>query len=104
MSISVVRSPVQDARDTHTIEPGHSRFKECLSATPPSRRTTPDSQVDDRGDRDDSVPDGGTAAWLVVVGGWCAMFSSYGWLHSRFLCGWWMRRLGYPEQLTIESI
>ncbi|OJI80936.1 hypothetical protein ASPTUDRAFT_32396 [Aspergillus tubingensis CBS 134.48] len=82
MSISVVRSPVQDARHTHTIEPGHSRFKECLSATPPSRRTTPDSQADDRDDRDDSVPDGGTAAWLIVVGGWCAMFSSYGWLHS----------------------
>ncbi|PYH73363.1 MFS general substrate transporter [Aspergillus vadensis CBS 113365] len=82
MSISVVRSPIQGAPDTHAIEPGHSRFKECLSATPPSRRTTPDSQADDRDDRDDSVPDGGTAAWLIVVGGWCAMFSSYGWLHS----------------------
>lgn len=83
MSISVVRSPAQSALDTYTIEPGHSRFKECLSASPPSRRTTPDSQADDRDDQDDSVPDGGIAAWLIVVGGWCAMFSSYGWLHSK---------------------
>ncbi|TPR04004.1 hypothetical protein CAN33_002965 [Aspergillus niger] len=79
MSISVVRSPVQGACDARVIETGNSRFKECLTATPPSRQTSQDSQEDDP---NDSAPDGGTAAWLIVVGGWCAMFSSYGWLHS----------------------
>lgn len=29
-----------------------------------------------------SSPDGGTAAWLVVLGGWCTSFCSFGWLNS----------------------
>ncbi|RAL04114.1 MFS general substrate transporter [Aspergillus ibericus CBS 121593] len=31
---------------------------------------------------DELPPDGGITAWLVVLGAWCAMFCSYGWLHS----------------------
>ncbi|PYI03423.1 MFS general substrate transporter [Aspergillus sclerotiicarbonarius CBS 121057] len=31
---------------------------------------------------DELPPDGGLTAWLVVLGAWCAMFCSYGWLHS----------------------
>lgn len=27
-------------------------------------------------------PDGGTAAWLVVLGAWCCSFSSPGWINS----------------------
>lgn len=27
-------------------------------------------------------PDGGTTAWLVVLGGWCTAFCSFGWLNS----------------------
>lgn len=99
MSISVVRSPVQGACDARVIETGNSRFKECLTATPPSRQTSQDSQEDDP---NDSAPDGGTAAWLIVVGGWCAMFSSYGWLHSKLLYGRWLRRLGYSGSLIIK--
>ncbi|KAL4807913.1 major facilitator superfamily domain-containing protein [Aspergillus unguis] len=30
----------------------------------------------------DSVPDGGTTAWLVVLGCWCTSFCSFGWLNS----------------------
>lgn len=26
-------------------------------------------------------PDGGTAAWLVVLGGWCCLFCSFGWIN-----------------------
>jgi MFS family permease len=28
------------------------------------------------------APDGGAAAWLVVLGAWCASFCSFGWLSS----------------------
>lgn len=30
----------------------------------------------------DEAPDGGTAAWLVVLGAWCTSFCSFGWLNS----------------------
>jgi hypothetical protein len=29
-----------------------------------------------------SPPDGGTVAWLVVLGAWCTSFCSFGWLNS----------------------
>lgn len=28
-------------------------------------------------------PDGGFAAWCVVVGAWCTSFCSFGWLNSK---------------------
>ena len=28
------------------------------------------------------APDGGLAAWLVVLGAWCVSFCSFGWLNS----------------------
>ena len=31
------------------------------------------------------LPDGGVTAWLVVLGGWCALFCTFGWINSRFL-------------------
>ena len=31
----------------------------------------------------DEAPDGGLAAWLVVVGAWCASFCGYGWINSK---------------------
>lgn len=31
---------------------------------------------------DISYPEGGTKAWLVVLGAWCAMIPSMGWLNS----------------------
>lgn len=30
------------------------------------------------------IPDGGRAAWLVVLGAWCVSFCSYGWINSAF--------------------
>lgn len=33
------------------------------------------------------APDGGTTAWLVVLGAWCTSFCSFGWLNSNnILC------------------
>lgn len=28
------------------------------------------------------APDGGLAAWLVVLGAWCTSFCSFGWVNS----------------------
>jgi hypothetical protein len=33
---------------------------------------------------DAGPPDGGTAAWLVVLGAWCCSFSSPGWINSTY--------------------
>lgn len=30
----------------------------------------------------DGIPDGGVEAWLVVLGAWCGMVCTYGWLNS----------------------
>lgn len=30
----------------------------------------------------DKAPDGGLAAWSVVLGAWCALFCSFGWINS----------------------
>lgn len=30
------------------------------------------------------APDGGTTAWLVVLGAWCTSFCSFGWINSEF--------------------
>ena len=33
---------------------------------------------------DTGPPDGGSAAWLVVLGAWCCSFSSPGWINSTY--------------------
>lgn len=46
------------------------------------------ADVADDGDGDEAArpqhvaPDGGTRAWLVIVGIWCTAFCSFGWLNS----------------------
>ncbi|KAI8712741.1 MFS domain-containing protein [Fusarium sp. LHS14.1] len=55
------------------------------------KTTPPDSSFGGETERDtedprvpvpDGPPDGGTAAWLVVLGAWCCSFSSPGWINS----------------------
>ena len=29
------------------------------------------------------APDGGLAAWFVVLGSWCVLFCSFGWINSK---------------------
>lgn len=33
----------------------------------------------------DPPPDGGFAAWSVVLGAWCAYFCTFGWINSMFI-------------------
>lgn len=40
---------------------------------------------DDDSTIDAGPPDGGAAAWLVVLGAWCCSFSSPGWINSKYL-------------------
>lgn len=44
---------------------------------------------------DDGPPDGGTAAWMVLLGAWCCSFSSPGWINSEF------RLFGYSSIVKI---
>ncbi|KAH7009243.1 major facilitator superfamily domain-containing protein [Microdochium trichocladiopsis] len=40
---------------------------------------TPDNEVQLQAD---GPPDGGTGAWLAVLGAWCCSFNSFGWMNS----------------------
>ncbi|KAH7363756.1 major facilitator superfamily domain-containing protein [Rhexocercosporidium sp. MPI-PUGE-AT-0058] len=52
-----------------------------------SNQTLDELQLGNKSDNEaklegDAPPDGGTAAWLVVLGGWCCSFNSMGWMNS----------------------
>lgn len=68
--------------------------------TDPEKDAKPESDLSDDGSRgivpgdkpgettkleDAGPPDGGTAAWLVVLGAWCCSFSSPGWVNSAYI-------------------
>ncbi|KAK0706285.1 major facilitator superfamily domain-containing protein [Lasiosphaeria miniovina] len=48
----------------------------------PGNKSDEDAQLEDAQLEDDTPPDGGAAAWLVVLGGWCCSFNSMGWMNS----------------------
>lgn len=45
-------------------------------------KTTPATAADDP----DAPPDGGLAAWTVVLGGFCTVFASFGWINCTSFC------------------
>ncbi|KAI9726857.1 MAG: hypothetical protein M1834_001481 [Cirrosporium novae-zelandiae] len=78
------------------------------------RQETKISMMDPR-----SFPDGGLEAWLVIVGGWCCLFCSFGWINCEWEsksghgnCGtnfdnrhWYISRVlpdSYVEQLFVQ--
>ncbi|RTE85420.1 hypothetical protein BHE90_000047 [Fusarium euwallaceae] len=56
-----------------------------LKNTPPDSSLGGETEKDTENPREpvrDGPPDGGAAAWLVVLGAWCCSFSSPGWINS----------------------
>jgi hypothetical protein len=58
------------------IEPD---FENARGPTPGDKPGDDATKLEDAG-----PPDGGAAAWLVVLGAWCCSFSSPGWINSTF--------------------
>lgn len=46
----------------------------------PESKETPDLVLNSTPDPD-IFPDGGFVAWLCIAGGWCTVFSSFGWVN-----------------------
>jgi len=59
----------KDSKPEQEAEPG-------LGTTLKIELTSPNS---------DDFPDGGFQAWLVVLGGFCAVFCSFGWINCKHL-------------------
>ena len=64
-----------DKNESNIREQGHDSDS---SIDPGAEEEGPTSANDD-------IPDGGTAAWLAVLGAWCVSFCSYGWINSMSL-------------------
>ena len=59
--------------------------KEESARTPDaeSQQVTDEIPENIQSSKPDRAPDGGLAAWTVVLGAWCTSFCSYGWLNSK---------------------
>lgn len=67
------------------------------ASSPPSTKDQPQGQMpplSEKHDQEasaptapgpDSFPDGGLRAWLVVLGGFCTIFASFGWINCEQL-------------------
>jgi hypothetical protein len=67
-----------------TISPKHKREGNCDSTKPTdAANTTVDTE-------ESNYPEGGTQAWLVVLGAWCAMVPSMGLLNTLAILEAWV--------------
>jgi hypothetical protein len=57
-------------------------IKEDQSWTPSTSHEVDPEQVVQPKPFGSAAPDGGLAAWLVILGVWCCSFCSYGWMNS----------------------
>lgn len=64
----------------HKDQASNSDSKSSIPSTLQDQETAETKQSQPR---EGGTPDGGTAAWLVVLGAWCVSFYSFGWLNSR---------------------
>lgn len=66
---------IQDSKLEREAEPEHEQLPETDTSFQ-KRLTRPNPN---------DCPDGGLQAWLVVLGGFCAIFCSFGWINCRGL-------------------
>ncbi|RKU44088.1 hypothetical protein DL546_007380, partial [Coniochaeta pulveracea] len=90
-SSGVMKQPESTTRCTYQEPPDSPtpRVRRCgaeqIAESEKEKRAQPESE--DSSDTDvcppvNDIPDGGTTAWLVVLGAWCVSFCSYGWINS----------------------
>jgi hypothetical protein len=79
-------------RDAHLLmDQSESSLVDMEKGSVPEREAEPEQEprpepdtklkIELTGPNPDDFPDGGFQAWLVVVGGFCAVFCSFGWIN-----------------------
>ncbi|KAL4903513.1 hypothetical protein BDW74DRAFT_179929 [Aspergillus multicolor] len=61
---------------SHTMDPPSNTKGNNVEKASPVPETNPNNP------NPDEFPDGGLKAWLVVLGAWCCLFCSYGWVNT----------------------
>ena len=63
-------------------EPGQAGYQAHASNAPAFLHDNNAEEATQPKHPGNDAPDGGTLAWLVVLGAWCASFCTFGWLNS----------------------
>lgn len=75
--------PETSALSDQAAKPPAEQTSNSITVTQTENDALADSSDD--ADMKPSTIDGGSAAWLVVLGAWCSSFCSYGWINSMYL-------------------
>jgi MFS transporter, MCT family, aspergillic acid transporter len=67
--------------DSARKPPSHDEPVMVMAGEQDAERTTAESHGEKHADFGEA-PDGGLAAWSVVLGAWCVLFCSFGWINS----------------------
>jgi len=79
-----------EKQDRHSLERMGSQNKSTEANIFPEREAQAEADLEKTGVAPESArggvnpadfPDGGLEAWLVVLGGWCCLFCSFGWIN-----------------------
>lgn len=74
------RNMASDEPNDHTPDDAKPKPTDVEQGEPEKPRGPPPGAFDPR-----QNPDGGLKAWLCVVGGFCALFCSFGWINCKCL-------------------
>ena len=87
MDPSYEQSPHRDSN--LPVDHSESSDVEIIKDSMPEGEAEPEPEtklkVESTGPNPKDFPDGGLQAWLVVVGGFCAIFCSFGWINCEDL-------------------
>lgn len=65
------------------VDKDHISNSDSKSGIPSTLQDQETAKAEQQKPREGNAPDGGAAAWLVVLGAWCVSFCSFGWLNSK---------------------